>query len=804
MVKYQKEVNEICTERIAKNANPLALVATASPYPDPYYQTPKSHTPYPPTSKQSSSTRSNASTKSKGKEIVKLITPPSESASEEGSDPEQAQRDKDMQKNLALIAKYFKKIYKPTKNNLGTSSNNRNNNVDTTLRYKNDNQSGQFGNQRTFTVAGARRLKPKTVKDFTYHKEKMLLYKQAKKDWPNAEDEHVALANLIANLKLDVDKNKKIQKKLKKANASLTHELKECKSIHAKTSRTLREYNSIRDNCLIALQNKHTEFERYKALNDRTVEYDKLKHKLNETLGLLAQKEIDIKEGLKVKAYEILVVKEKHDELVKQNLLTNSHYEGLVKEKTKTQIDSFTFVHELKQEMHADLKYVESFENEIDKLKSDKAEFSNMYDILLQECVSNGVMCSYLHSLSDLDAHSELQCLYLHKVKECERLAQKLSKQTEFIVQLILFIVDSGCTKHMTETSIANGTSGLVPQRQKALDYDNSGPVPQQQNVSPLADTSAPSQQELDLLFGPLYDEFFNAETKTPTTVTAEENNTDNQAEIQADNAHVDDNEFINPFTKDHLLSQVHGNLSKPVQTRQKLTTDLEMCMFALIVSTIELKTIKEAMADSAWIDAMQEELHRFDILQVWELVEKPFGKNEEGINFEELFALVARLEAVWIFVAYATHKSFLIYQMDVKTEFLNVSLKEEDSGFELTAFSDADHAGCIDTRKSTYEGIQFLSDKLVSWMSKKQYYTVMSSVEAEYVALSTSCAPGMWMRTQLKDCDLNYNKLPTEYQLADRFTKALPEDRFQSLVKRIGMRCLTSVELEVLANESA
>ncbi|GJQ89540.1 retrovirus-related pol polyprotein from transposon TNT 1-94 [Tanacetum coccineum] len=100
----------------------------------------------------------------------------------------------------------------------------------------------------------------------------------------------------------------------------------------------------------------------------------------------------------------------------------------------KTQNDSFAFVHELKQEMHADLKYVESLENEIDELESDKAEFSNMYDMLLQECVSNDVMCSYLHSLSDLDAHSELQCLYLHKVKECECLAQKLSKQTDLLI----------------------------------------------------------------------------------------------------------------------------------------------------------------------------------------------------------------------------------------------------------------------------------------------------------------------------------------------------------------------------------
>ncbi|GJX13379.1 hypothetical protein Tco_0205137 [Tanacetum coccineum] len=134
----------------------------------------------------------------------------------------------------------------------------------------------------------------------------------------NAEDERVALANLISNLKLDVDENKRIQRQLKKANASLAYVLKECKSILTETSKTLGESNSIQDSYLVAFQNKQTEFERYKALNDRTVDYDKLKCKLNETLGLLAQKEFNIKEGLKVKAYEISVVKEKHDELVKQ------------------------------------------------------------------------------------------------------------------------------------------------------------------------------------------------------------------------------------------------------------------------------------------------------------------------------------------------------------------------------------------------------------------------------------------------------------------------------------------------------
>ncbi|GJW23632.1 retrovirus-related pol polyprotein from transposon TNT 1-94 [Tanacetum coccineum] len=160
------------------------------------------------------------------------------------------------------------------------------------------------------------------------------------------DDERVALANLIANLKLDVDENKKIQKQLKKANATLTQELTECKSILAETSRTIGESNSIRDSCLVALQNKQTGFD-----------YDKLERRLNETLGLLVQKEIDIKESLKVKAYEISVVKEKHDELVKHSLLTKSHYEGLVKEKTKVITD-------LKLKEEKDIDKMISIENQ--------------------------------------------------------------------------------------------------------------------------------------------------------------------------------------------------------------------------------------------------------------------------------------------------------------------------------------------------------------------------------------------------------------------------------------------------------
>ncbi|GJS65804.1 retrovirus-related pol polyprotein from transposon TNT 1-94 [Tanacetum coccineum] len=173
-----------------------------------------------------------------------------------------------------------------------------------------------------------------------------------------------------------------------------------------------------------------------------------------------------------------------------------------------------------------------------------------------------------------------------------------------------------------------------------------------------------------------------------------------------------------------------------------------------------------------------------------------------------------------------------------------------KDSGFELIAYSDADHAGCKDDCKSTSGGLQFLGGKLVSWSSKKQDCTAMSTAEAEYVSLSACCAQVIWMRTQLLDYGFKYNRIPmycdsksaiaiscnpvqhsktkhidiryhfikehvergtveiyfvgTEYQLADLFTKALPKERFEYLVHRIGMRCMTPTQLESLTKLSS
>ncbi|GJZ64383.1 retrovirus-related pol polyprotein from transposon TNT 1-94 [Tanacetum coccineum] len=134
-----------------------------------------------------------------------------------------------------------------------------------------------------------------------------------------------------------------------------------------------------------------------------------------------------------------------------------------------------------------------------------------------------------------------------------------------------------------------------------------------------------------------------------------------------------------------------------------------------------------------------------------------------------------------------------------------------KDSCIALTYFVYVDHVGCQDTRRSTSGSMQLLGDRLVSWSSKKQKSTAISSTEAKYIALSGCCAQILWMRSQLTDYDLGFNKIPlyhfikeqvengvvelyfvrTEYQLADIFTKALGRERLDFLINKLGMRSI-------------
>ncbi|GJW97404.1 putative ribonuclease H-like domain-containing protein [Tanacetum coccineum] len=368
--------------------------------------------------------------------------------------------------------------------------------------------------------------------------------------------------------------------------------------------------------------------------------------------------------------------------------------------------------------------------------------------------------------------------------------------------------------------------------------------------------------------------------------------------------------EHLSKWTKDHPLQNIIGDPSRPVSTRLQLHEQALFCYYDAFLTSVEPKTYKDALTQSCWIEAMQEELHEFERLKVWELVprlDKVMGitlkwiykvkldelggilknkarlvargyRQEEGIDFEESFTLVARLEAVRIFLTSAAHMNMIVYQMDVKTAFLNGILHEKvyvsqpngfidpnnpnhmyrlkkalyglkqapraglqihksraiflnqskyalkslkkygmescdpvdtpmvekskpdedtqgkavdpihyrgmvgtlmyltssrpdlglwylkDYAIALTAFTDADHAGCQDTRRSTSGSMQLLGDRLVSWSSKRQKSAAISSTEAEYIALSGCCAQVLWMRSQLTDYGLGFNKIPIYY----------------------------------------
>nr|GEZ36684.1 retrovirus-related Pol polyprotein from transposon TNT 1-94 [Tanacetum cinerariifolium] len=272
--------------------------------------------------------------------------------------------------------------------------------------------------------------------------------------------------------------------------------------------------------------------------------------------------------------------------------------------------------------------------------------------------------------------------------------------------------------------------------------------------------------------------------------------------------------------------------------------------------------------------------------------------RQEEGIDFEESFALVARMEAIRIFLAYDTHKSFTVFQMDMKTAFLHGSLKEDvyvcqpegfidadhpshvyklikalyglkqaprawydelskfllqnhffkgtidptlfirrfhddilvakptekhlkevkrifhylwetvntglwytkDSGFELTGFSDADYAGCKDTFKSTSGGAQFLGEKLVRWSSKKQDFIAISCNPVQHSRTKHIVVRYYFIKEHVEKGMIELYFVKTDYQLANIFTKALPTDHFNYLVRRLGMRSLSSKELQHLA----
>ncbi|GKD18838.1 retrovirus-related pol polyprotein from transposon TNT 1-94 [Tanacetum coccineum] len=160
----------------------------------------------------------------------------------------------------------------------------------------------------------------------------------------------------------------------------------------------------------------------------------------------------------------------------------------------------------------------------------------------------------------------------------------------------------------------------------------------------------------------------------------------------------------LGKWSKDHPFDNIIGNHSRSVSTRKQLAIDALWCLYNSVLSKVEPKNFKSAITEDCWFQAMQDEIHEFDRLQA-RLVAKGY-RQEEGIDFEESFAPVACIEAIRIFIANAASKNMTIYQMDVKTTFLNGELKEEVYVCQPERFVDPDHPTHVYRLKKALYGL--------------------------------------------------------------------------------------------------
>ncbi|GJX89635.1 retrovirus-related pol polyprotein from transposon TNT 1-94 [Tanacetum coccineum] len=299
-------------------------------------------------------------------------------------------------------------------------------------------------------------------------------------------------------------------------------------------------------------------------------------------------------------------------------------------------------------------------------------------------------------------------------------------------------------------------------------------------NCTIFNDSSEDSQSvtytsDLDNLFGLMYEEYYltssnevshNSATNTldndhtsssslivvnqddsPLIVSSSEEQTATESNSPVLNEVVD--EFVqedianfdgNTWTKNHPLEQVIGDPSKPVLTRKRLQTDAKVCMYALTVRTIELN------------ESLQDELNKFKRLDVWELVECPIGRNIIKMDVKTTFLNGLLKEKIFV----QTLDGFVdpdfpnnVYRLKKAVYGLKQASRTWILVVEKIAYAMQDHAWCTDDGKKYIflEGIQFLGDKLVSWLSKKQDCTAMSSAEANHALTATADVPAVYLQ---------------------------------------------------------
>nr|GEV14293.1 integrase, catalytic region, zinc finger, CCHC-type, peptidase aspartic, catalytic [Tanacetum cinerariifolium] len=635
---YQKEVNELRAERSAMNANPLALVATAQANQDPYYQTSRSTKSHAPSQKPSILTRSHTTTRYKGKEIAKPITPISETASEEDNDPEQERRkglrtpritrrrcccanklskydwladtDEEVdEQELEAHYSYMVKIQEVSTADSGTDS-------EPLEQVHNDAGYNVFAND----------LQHSEQSEFVSNT--CLVEMNDSNVIPDSPDMY---EDDIQNEQNDVESNDE-----------------QCKAILAENSKSLGESISVRDSCLVALQNKQTEFEKYKAFNDHTIDYDKLKRNLNETLGQLAQKDIEIKEGLKTKAYELSVVKEKHDELIKHSLLTKSHYEGLVKQKKdlKDQLkDKNIAISELKKLIEKGKG--KSVDTKLDKpfvVRQPNAQRIPKPSVL---GVNHNTNVSRPQHKSNQSRDKVLPNNSQVKVKKTQVEVDPRIPSVSNKMKSVTMFKDSLNSRTLNANAVCATCNKCL------VDFNHFACVTKMLND-------------------------VNARTKKPNVVPISNRKPKSQANKSVATSHKKKIVQLILFIVDSgCTKHMTGNLKLLCNFVEKFlgTVRFGNDQFTPILGYGDLVQGNVTFNRVYYVEGLNHNLF-----------------SEEGIDFRESFAIVACLEAVQIFIAYASHKSFPINQMDVKTAFLNGLLKEEVYVAQRDGFVHLDH----------------------------------------------------------------------------------------------------------------
>nr|GFA24008.1 retrovirus-related Pol polyprotein from transposon TNT 1-94 [Tanacetum cinerariifolium] len=398
-----------------------------------------------------------------------------------------------------------------------------------------------------------------------------------------------------------------------------------------------------------------------------------------------------------------------------------------------------------------------------------------------------------------------------HTIKRTRRIVETIHVDFDELTAIASEQSSSGPA--LNEMTPATISSGLVPKPSSSTPY-----VP-------------PSRNDWDLLFQSLFDELLtpppSVDPLAPEVIAPI---TDVIPAVQAESTKTQ-----SPVIPQYVEEDIHD-----IEVAHIGNNPLFGVTIPEVASTQSSSTTyKDALTQSCWIEAMQEELNELKRLENKARLVARGYRQEEGIKFDESFALVARLEAIRIFLAYAAHKNMVVYQMDVKTAFLNGNLREDIYVSQSNGFVDqenpnhvyklkkalyglkhaprawydmlslfmvsqdfskglvdptlfirrndndlllvqiyvddiifaastpelyADHPGCQDTCRITSDSLQFLGERLISWSSKRQKSAAISSTEAEYIALSGCCAQVLWMRSQLTENVLGFNKIPMYY----------------------------------------